>query len=467
MYKIPEEFKFRLHHVRPRFKNDIENVLVFMATNVTNLGNLNKDIFKSRLNSIIKTYPGNSEKTEKTINNWRTEISSLFGLFYEDNGTTFSGKRAEELTENQDLIQFFKSFLFNFEYPGAHLKDNEIIKMCEAGIHFKPAEYILDVLKKGEEIEGSSVYLTDAEVTHCIFNDLRCTRDNDLPENTWRRIKSLRDRGETYDTKGDVIRYAKDILDYMTIANLLNGQGRRFSINKQEIATVNKFLKLADRFEGYKIFIEHESPINIDKIKKIRVDWFKYVNRNLSDIDFSTDFNIYIPSTIDFEVEKEEIVDILTEHIEYTEKISTAIVGNSGESLVVSHEKQKLKESGQEYLIHLVNFIPTQLGIGYDIQSFECDKSELRKYIEVKTTVSSSAINFNSFHITSNEWRTAKSVKDRYYIYRIQISKFSKKLYIINNLYQLVKDKKLQLVERKDGYDVKFSSNIGYEEGLF
>ncbi|MFM9597253.1 DUF3883 domain-containing protein, partial [Streptomyces scabiei] len=92
------------------------------------------------------------------------------------------------------------------------------------------------------------------------------------------------------------------------------------------------------------------------------------------------------------------------------------------------------------------------LGIGYDIQSFECDKSELRKYIEVKTTVSSSAINFNSFHITSNEWRTAKSVKDRYYIYRIQISKFSKKLYIINNLYQLVKDKKLQLVERKDGY---------------
>ena len=25
-YKIPEQFYFRIHHARPRFKNDIENV---------------------------------------------------------------------------------------------------------------------------------------------------------------------------------------------------------------------------------------------------------------------------------------------------------------------------------------------------------------------------------------------------------------------------------------------------------
>ena len=85
-----------------------------------------------------------------------------------------------------------------------------------------------------------------------------------------------------------------------------------------------------------------------------------------------------------FTEEKTDIIGHLTEHIEYSEKISTAVVGSSGEAIVINHEKQKLREHGQEQLLHLVNFIPTQFGVGYDVQSFECDDSELRKYIEVK-----------------------------------------------------------------------------------
>ena len=27
MYKVPDEYYFRIHHVRPRFKDDVENVL--------------------------------------------------------------------------------------------------------------------------------------------------------------------------------------------------------------------------------------------------------------------------------------------------------------------------------------------------------------------------------------------------------------------------------------------------------
>lgn len=26
MYKVPDEYYFRIHHVRPRFKDDVENV---------------------------------------------------------------------------------------------------------------------------------------------------------------------------------------------------------------------------------------------------------------------------------------------------------------------------------------------------------------------------------------------------------------------------------------------------------
>lgn len=45
MYQVPEKYYFRLHHPRPRFKNDVENVLVYMATNISDLGILPKKEF--------------------------------------------------------------------------------------------------------------------------------------------------------------------------------------------------------------------------------------------------------------------------------------------------------------------------------------------------------------------------------------------------------------------------------------
>ena len=36
MYKVPDEYYFRIHHVRPRFKDDVENVL-FHTDNVSKL----------------------------------------------------------------------------------------------------------------------------------------------------------------------------------------------------------------------------------------------------------------------------------------------------------------------------------------------------------------------------------------------------------------------------------------------
>lgn len=37
-YKVPEEYFFRVHHVRPRFKGDIENVLIYVAEEISRVG---------------------------------------------------------------------------------------------------------------------------------------------------------------------------------------------------------------------------------------------------------------------------------------------------------------------------------------------------------------------------------------------------------------------------------------------
>src|SRR3989339_1181869 len=115
MYNVPNEYYYRLHHVRPRFKNDVESVLLYMATEISRLEPENKDDFNNKLNQVIKLYPGNASKTLKTINNWRTEISSLFGLLEYDGDIVKPSKMAVLLAENQDLIEFFRYFLFYFQ----------------------------------------------------------------------------------------------------------------------------------------------------------------------------------------------------------------------------------------------------------------------------------------------------------------------------------------------------------------
>ncbi|MNJ46370.1 hypothetical protein D3C77_414980 [compost metagenome] len=364
-------------------------------------------------------------------------------------------------------MKFFKTFLFNFEYPGGHLKNQEIVKLCKVGIKFQPAKYILKVFKAAAEFEGREVYLTSAEVTHCIFNDLRCTRDNQDPIEAWYRIKHNRELGVEYDTRGDIIRYAGDILDYMEIANLLISRGKKIYVNYVENDTISLFINSDSSFNGYSKFIGDES-ITIDNIRDVRVQWFKYVNEDMGQIDFSTDLRSYLDlgegQHADYSQQKQDILTDLNEHLIESTTISTSIVGNSGEALIISHEKEKLRLAGRHSLTHLVNFIPTPLGVGYDIQSFEREGPEVRKYIEVKTTISSRALTFNSFHITPNEWRTARSVKDRYYVYRLQLSQHSKKLFILNDLYGKVERGEVQLVQRSDGFDVRFYESAGYEE---
>ena len=146
-YKIPSEYYFRIHHVRPRFKVDIENVLIYFAEELTSIGELPVDEFVQKVNAAIYRYPGNAHRELKTINNWRTEISALFGFIQHTEITDKPGRRAIELANNQDLVECFKVFLYNFQYPGAHIKPKAVLEQIEQGIKFKPAQYILQLLR--------------------------------------------------------------------------------------------------------------------------------------------------------------------------------------------------------------------------------------------------------------------------------------------------------------------------------
>jgi hypothetical protein len=437
-----------------------------MATEISNLPEQATEDFNNKANAAIRLFPGNMQKTIKTINNWRTEISSLFGFIKRKDGLSMAGLRANELAENQDLIESFKFFLFSFQYPGGHNKAHETLKMLQAGIRFKPAKYILELLQYAEKAEGRRIGITKPELTHCVFNDLRCTKDNQDVKLTWDLINKNRDADVDYDATGDVIRYAGDIVDYMEIANLLvTHDNRHYFINHLETESILKFTRSKEWFTDYDELIESNN-VEIGHVTALQINWYEYVNREIKDTDFQTDILALIASDVkEYEKLKAASFNLLKEKLETPEGLATKDIGDMGESLIHGHECERIRIGGRTDLIHLIKRIPTQFAVGYDIQSVELDAR--KRYIEVKTTISSKPLHFNKFHLTPNEWNTADTMKGRYYVYRLMISKAERKLFVIQDPVGQYKSDKVKMVPG-DGVDITFDISISgnYEELL-
>ena len=479
-YRIPDEYFFRIHHVRPRFKGDIENVLIYMAEEISKVGERPIDEFVSAVNAAIYRYPGNAHRELKTINNWRTEISALFGFIEHTPTTDKPGRRAIELAERQDLVECFKVFLYNFQYPGAHIKPKNVLEQITVGVHFKPAQYILKLLRHANKDGGNSFGLTKFEVCHCIFNDLRVTRDNEGVEKTWERILQNRKKGYEYDQTGDVIRYAGDIIDYMEIANLLKTyDSRMYYLNTLEEEAIIKFCESSEWFSEYDVMLKKRTG-SMQAVKDCTAGWFSYVNRDIQNTDFATDILAYIASNADelkalknnIAAEQDATVSDLIDRdselqrriASYYDAFTAKDIGDIGESLVHGHECMRVKIGGREDLIHLIKRIPTQFAVGYDISSVELD--ERKRYIEVKTTVSSKPLHFNRIHLTKNEWNTASSTHDRYYVYRLLLSKSEKKLFLLQDPVGLYKKDLIDMVPG-DGADITFDpQSVGRFEEL-
>lgn len=438
-YKIPDEYFFRLHHVRPRFKNDVEEVLLYVATSISEMEVLPEKEFNAVLNNVLFGFKKNASSTQKTIDNWRTEISALFAFIQEENKHLQPSKMAIRLANNQYLDEFFNYFLYSFQYPGGHIKSHNIIKQIEAGIKFKPCNFILQVLIEGEKLTGKPFSITAEELTQCAYFDLRVTRDGKHPKDVAKMIlKHKADKIEydhhydqlrnentgAYPSNGDVCRYAGDILDYMVLANLLQdkGTGYYYYINTENKEAINYHLKNEVWFKQYDKFYKQKEITN-PEIAVIEENWFSFVNQ-------FNDIEAFAPH-LD-QAEQENISNLIQEYYSRMtgdRKVPTKIIGDYGESLILAHEYLRTKDNSNRQ--HLINKIPTPLGVGYDIQSVEFEKK--KRYIEVKTTKSRKAIKNNRFKLTPNEWDTAETMGDNYFIYYLVVNDDTKNIFMIQN----------------------------------
>lgn len=474
-YQVPDKYWHRIHFVRPRFKSNIENVLLYMANECCRIPKCTCEEYNRRYFNAIKTFPGNIDMADKTLNNWRTEIPALFGFYKEDKelNVTETSKMAVFLHDNQDLTQFLRLFLFSFQFPGGHMKPQDLKDIIHYGIRFKPARTIIQVLMSGNKILSKSgskkeMSLSAEEITYCIFNDIRVTSGEIMPDQIAQTVlnnrknkvkyynpkdkKSLSRRGKAR-SKGDMIRYAGDILDYMEIANLLEKHNGYYSTKGNELSALTAFANDITWFSGYDSFYKKETIETMD-LSKIEPLWFEYVNNSMKPDLFKTDICSIIGQDEEIDVVfKERIKDIVT-----SDDKTTKDIGSLGEAIVCGHEKMRLKISGYEKFIRFIQIVdsPTYHP-GFDIDSFEADGTEDHRYIEVKTTISKQKIQMYGFHMSPNEWRVAGTIKEHYCIYRLMLSEREKILFVLRNPVALYKNDKIE-AEPRDGMEIIFST---------
>lgn len=470
-YTVPDKYFLRLHHIRPRFKNDVENVLSFMAVEIAKLRPADHEEFAKRLNAAIKLYPGNSSKEPKTINNWRTEISSLFGLIEYDGDVSKPGGMAGLLAETQDLIEFFRHFLFYFQYPGGHLKPHETLDLISAGVKFKPAKYILHVLHEGKKlVEDGKFGITKAEATHCIFNDLRVTRDGRAAAETAALILDNRRKKLDYDNSGDVIRYAGDVLDYMVLAGLVTPKPNyQYYLNMVSMEAMQAYLKDNEYFKPYGRL--YSRPATAAAVSSTQEEWFHYVNTRLPESVFKADIAAIIEeagAAAGADEDKSRFIkDVLAKlrgSKEAEEEVKTKEIGDIGEAIVIEHEKARLTELGRKDAGRNVKKIPETFAVGYDITSFE-DARDLRRFIEVKTTISRGKLATRNFHMTSSEWSAANTLRKTYFIYRLMISSADVSLFLIQDPVGKYKEDLVDMLPRS-GTDISYTEKSGHWEKL-
>lgn len=464
IYQIPDEYFFRLHHVRPRFKSNVEEVLLYVANSISDLDRQPEKEFNQKLNEVLKNFGKNQTAELKTINNWRTEIAALFAFIQEtDVGELYSSKMAKRLAENQYLDEFFNYFLYSFQYPAGHNKSHAIIEQIKKGVRFQPCQFILQIFQAATELSDKPFSITAEELTQCAYFDLRVTAQHSktahdvakqIIENRENRVeynhkyKQLQTKEGNYPSKGDVYRYAGDILDYMVLANLLKtkGTGYYYYLNDENQDLINRHIENTNFFDKYDVFYGFDEIENA-QIAILEKNWFDYVNQFENIAEFAPSLN---------ETEKEDIGALVQEYYSKIkgQAVPNKIFGDYGETLILAHEY--LRTRNQSNRQHLINKIPTPLGVGYDLQSIEIEKH--KRYIEVKSTRSKKAINSNRFKLTPNEWDSAETLGDHYFIYYLVINDNGKSIFIIQNPVQKFHD---NLIKVDSNFMVEFSPQAG------
>jgi hypothetical protein len=408
----------------------IEDDLTIFVQLVASLSGTKKEEFESKFDAEYKKLHALSDKT---IKNHRTEMIKLFGLvIHNDDGIVEPSARTMNLITTQNFQLFFKTFCNRFQFPNCINKPQETIEQMKHGVSFKPAAFILEMLREAEAISGKTLRVSGPEISNVVFNDTRVTSGIVMPRQVAEQMISLRSEQHTFDGGSRMAQHGREFLGYMYLAGLLNvEENGSFSLNHNESRSSSFII---DRKKSIFFDVPQDYISNADVRKKTAREWEMWYGE-VSSIEILR----LEPSTETIE----EFKDTAAKEVGMTAAdvatepwiISRRDVGSVGEHVVLKYEKETIKRKRPDKA-ELVRIVSNDTSLGYDIQSIDLEDFSRKKLIEVKTTIrtfmpDSEIITF--FPMSSNEWETARHNGDNYYIYRVFLTRESAKIFVIRN----------------------------------
>ncbi len=415
---------------------EVRDMLYYLSLQLVTIGTQKKNKFDNLFDRTIRETVKGGVAGEKTVKNIRTEMTALFGLVKYENGYVSPSKRIDALAKSADSAQFFRSFCYFFQWPGGFNKEHVTASHLTNRIRFRPTKFILRMLLE-RTIPKADRYLTAAETAWFIFNDLRVTAGGEAPKTCWHRILNFRRSGASLSSKGDMIRYARDFLHYMVMANLLVESKKEFRVNRPESDAVDFIINSGDFFDGYAKCVSSSGIVNMLCVRDTNNAWIDYFSNNK---DFK-ELRSRPEDVLDLKDEEipVEFVDVTGTLGAATQraagkpkrgKIATRSVrrkpdrydqiGATGEQIVYNFERKTLIEADRRDLADMVEDVSDNESLGYDIRSFTADGRD--KFIEVKSTETFGGRTAR-FVWSANEVRTAEELDESYSIYRVAMAR--------------------------------------------
>lgn len=458
-YVTPAEHRLALHFSKSRFNRSYEDILLMIANEMAKMGVVTKDEFKQRMTAVLAPYLGSI--TQKAFDNNVTEPTRLFGMVIYQDKNVSAGNRTLNLARNQDVPGFFKAVCNKFQFPSGVNAAHVTKYLLSESVRFKPAQYLIKLLRAGSVRTGKTFAVTAKEIAHLVFNDKRVTVGQEPPEQRLNLFLELRNKNILCNGTNDVIRYARDFLNFMVWANLMIEYKKKYFLNEQE-KTALDFIQNDDTFfEDFEL-AKQGTIVETAEITEARQTWTEYY----ADSDFDeesilkTSLSAFSQAIVEITSENNKVETIKTGGLDFTGDIleiaeaqkakgqTTKDIGDEGEVIVYRMERDLVKASRPD-LLGLVKIVSNDTSLGFDIQSVLNLETGSKKYIEVKTTKRNftpgdfSATSY--FNISYNEWITARQYGDSYFIARVIIAREKLSIFIIQNPYKQFQEKKIRM----------------------
>ena len=415
----------RASFVRGRGKTVLDSILMPIAEIVSRICPINEEkfveLFDFEISQLMPTV------TDKTVSNWRTEIShQLFGLIIYGDGIVSISPRAERLLISQDQTAFFReiAFQFQFPFPGGTKATWEL----QQGMSLRPGIFIIQLLSRAE---GLKIRITREEIFYYVLNSLEVQKGLVSVEEVLDCIlmerRTARSQGFPVPTTRNSAfdrQHLTEFLGYLELSGLVvageltNGDGI-FYLNTIEQASIDSFCNADPRKLDF-VWSSSESHA------EIRARWDIFWTKIETSVEAS--FAMSSPSSqINLQVPKVSVEPDLE-------------IGRRGELYVLELERERIVKSHPNLITKLKDRA-NERNIGYDIQSVRASYAdsdhELDEfiYIEVKSTKRATPVGeiSETINMTRNEWIKAKDSRENFYLYRVYFTVGETKVFVIQD----------------------------------